>query len=349
MLNWFRRKPKEETRSSASGFTAEVMAAREAYISGTRGVAELTATVQSCVTLWEGGLSMADVKGTSLITRRVLSMAARSLALRGEAVFLIRDEGLIPCMDWDLSTRNAQPRAYRVNVPDTGGGTTITALAGEVMHFRVGSDPTAPYHGTAPLKRAQLSAGMLQAIETALGDVFENMPLGSQVLPMPEQPETDLEKVGRDFRGKRGRILLRESVNVGAAGGPTPQTDWKPADLSPDLAKTTSNESWRSAREGILSVFGVHPGLLNGMATGPLIREMQRHLAQWVLQPIAFQIADEATEKLSTPVTLDVMRPLQAFDTAGRARALAGIAEALSKAKEGGVDLGQAMELVDWD
>lgn len=55
ILDWFRR----EKRSTASGFTAEVMQMREAYISGRRGIAELTSTAQSCVSLWEGGMSMA--------------------------------------------------------------------------------------------------------------------------------------------------------------------------------------------------------------------------------------------------------------------------------------------------
>ena len=33
-----RQAPKVETRAAASGFTAEIMAARESYISGRRGV-----------------------------------------------------------------------------------------------------------------------------------------------------------------------------------------------------------------------------------------------------------------------------------------------------------------------
>ena len=82
------------------------LAAREAYISGTRGIGELTSTVQSCVTLWENGLSLADVSGTDLLDRRSLAMAARALALRGEVVFAITDDGLVAASDWDLSTRN---------------------------------------------------------------------------------------------------------------------------------------------------------------------------------------------------------------------------------------------------
>jgi hypothetical protein len=42
------------------------------------------------------------------------------------------------------------------------------------------------------------------------------------------------------------------------------------------------------------------------------------------------------------------MRPLQAFDVSGRARAMATIISALSDAKEAGVDPAAAMSLVDW-
>ena len=48
ILDLFRRRAEPvETRAAMSGFTAEIMAARESYISGRRGIAELTATVQT--------------------------------------------------------------------------------------------------------------------------------------------------------------------------------------------------------------------------------------------------------------------------------------------------------------
>src|SRR3546814_8109562 len=45
------------------------------------------------------------------------------------------------------------------------------------------------------------------------------------------------------------------------------------------------------------------------------------------------------------------MGPMQAFDAGGRARAMATIVEAMSRAKEAGLapgDLGAALRLVDW-
>ncbi len=343
----FKRKEQIETRSSGTGYTSQIMAARADYITGIDGVAELTGTVQGCVSLWEGGLSLADVEGTDLITSRDLALAGRSLALRGEALFLIRDEGLLPCTDWDLTTRNSKPKAYQVGLYETSGGRSVTALAAEVLHFRIGADVGLPFIGQSPLRRARLTAGLLNILESALSEVYANAPLGSSVIPFPEAPEQDMEALARGFRAFRGKTLVRESVNVTAAGGPAPQTDLKPSDVGPDLSKAMTKETLAAAKASIEMVYGVLPGLSNISTTGPMVRECQRHLAQWCLQPIAGMIAQEATEKLGSTVTLDVMRPLQAFDAGGRARAAMGIIQTLAAAKEAGIDPEIALNFID--
>lgn len=347
----FRRKEAVETRSSGSGYTAQVMAARQSYFSGAAGIGELTATVQSCVTLWENGMSYADVTGTDLLDRHSLALAGRALALRGECVFLITETGLIPAYDWDLKTRNGKPTAYRLTIPDVGGGRAETALAAEVLHFRHGSDVSTPYIGTAPLRRASVTAELLQAIETAMAEVYRDAPLGSMIVPFPEAPKTDMETLARGFRGKRGGVLIRESVNVSAAGGPAPQQDWKPNDLTPDLSKAMTKASLDAARDAICGVFGVLPGLMNSATTGPMVREAQRHLGGWTLQPLAMKMAEECTAKLGSPVMIDVMRPTQAYDVGGRARALQTIVEAMARAKElqlTPAEVNTAMTLVNW-
>lgn len=85
------------------------------------------------------------------------------------------------------------------------------------------------------------------------------------------------------------------------------------------------------------AVYGGLPALLNGSTTGPVVREAQRHLAQWALQPVAALIAQEAGAKLGQPVTIDLMQPLQAYDAGGRARALKGAVDAVAAAKAGGL------------
>lgn len=350
IMDIFRRKPEVETRSSGTGYTAQIIGARQAYIAGVSGVGELTATVSGCVSLWDGGLSLADVQGAPLLTRHAMAVCARSLALRGECVFLIGD-ALIPAVDWEVTTRHGVPRAYRLSLPEAGGNTTTTALAAEVLHFRVAPDPAAPWTGQAPLRRSSLTAGLLQTIEAGLAEVYGNAPMGSQVVPFPESQDVDLHELGRGFRGQRGRVLVRESVNVSAAGGPTPAQDWKPQDVTPDLRGMQPVEHLASARHAICNAFGVLPGLFVGEAQGPLVREAQRHLAQWTLQPLAMQMAEECAAKLGGPVMIDVMRPLQAFDSGNRARSAGAIISALAEAKAAGLDPAQvdmALSLVNW-
>ncbi len=128
-MRWPWSKPKEQERRS---FTALSMLARAETIGGSRGAAELTATAQACVSLWENALARADVSGTDMLSPRLLALIARSLALRGEFVAWLGGDGMTPASDWDLSTTLSTPRAYRLSLPDVGGGRSVTALAGEV-------------------------------------------------------------------------------------------------------------------------------------------------------------------------------------------------------------------------
>lgn len=327
---------KKKVEKRSGGFTAEVMQLREQWISGSRGIGELTATAQSCMSLWENGLNLATVTGTTMLDSSTMAMIGRSLALRGEALLLIRDR-LIPCSDWQISTRDGQPTAYRVSIAEASGGTSHTVLADEVLHVRIGADPVAPWLGQAPLRRASLTASMLNAVESALAEVFELAPLGSQVVPFPENPEVDNTAIQRSFRGQRGRVLLRESVAVTAAGGPGPTTDWKPQSLTPDLSTSLADKALECARSSICAAFGVLPCLFDQSVTGPAVREAQRHLAQWTLAPIAMLIAEEASRKLGTQISIDVVTPTGAVDHGGRARAFVAIVGALAQAKEAGL------------
>lgn len=347
-MDLFRRKP--ETRSSGVGYTAQLIGARASYISGTAGLGELTAAVQSCVSLWEGVLTLADVRGTDLLTRHTLALSARSLALRGEAVFLIRDK-LIPATDWDLSTIHGEPRAYRLNLPEVSGGRSETVLAGEVLHFRIGCSTATPWAGSAPLSRSQLSAQLLAEIETALRDVFRDAPIGSQIVPMPEGSADDMDAMRGAFKGKRGAALVVEGVAQSVGAGMHPQLGKSPDQLSPDLSRTMADKFLNEAKSAVYSAFGVLPGLQNPLTTGPMVREAQRHLAQIVLQPLAMIMAEEATAKLGGRVSMDVVRPSQAYDAGGKARALATMIGALAEAKEAGIDsptLQDAMSFIDW-
>ncbi|MCB1371519.1 MAG: phage portal protein [Rhodobacteraceae bacterium] len=349
MLRWLTRRRATETRSSGAGFTAAIMAARESYISGRSGLAELTATVQACASLWEGAFALADVTGTGLLDRRTMGLLARALAFRGEAVLLIRDR-LVPCSDWDVSTRNGTPRAYRLSIPEAGGGRSETVLAPEVLHVRLAADPVAPWTGQAPLRRASLSAQLLHEVEQALHETFRDAPIGSMIVPLDGGGGEALESVRGSLRGRRGGALVVEYLSQSIAGG-APVPGRGPDHLTPRLREAAVVETLEAARGAICTAFGVLPALLNATTTGPLVREAQRHLAGWTLQPIAALVAEEACAKLGAEIEIDVMRPLQAYDAGGRARALATTVQALAQAKEGGLapgDLAGAMALLSW-
>lgn len=351
LMELFRRKaPAIETRAVQPGYTASLMAAREAWISGASGLAEMTAAVQASVSLWEAGLSLSDVRGTDMLDRRTMALIARALALRGECLFLIRHQ-LIPCTDWDLSTRYGQPRAYRVGLPEIGGGRNETALAGEVLHFRIGCEAATPWAGSAPLSRARLSAGLLDQIITAMRDVFRDAPIGSQIIPVPEGSADDMAELRTAFKGRRGAALVIEGVAASTAAGMNPNIGKSPDQLSPDLSRTLADKLLSEAKGEIHAVFGILPGLVNPATTGPMVREAQRHLAQLVLQPIANLVAEEASDKLGGPVTIDVVRPMQAFDHGGKARALGAMLQAMATAKEAGLDgatVQDALTFIDW-
>jgi len=323
------------------------MAARQSYIAGTSDLAELTATVQACVSLWEGALAGADVEGTDYLDRRTMGVLARSLALRGEFVALITPDMLVPVSDWDLSTRNGVPTAYRVSINEAGGGRSDTVLAGEVLHVRIGADTVAPWTGTAPLRRAALSANLLHELESTLRDVYRDAPIGSQVLPLPDSSPSDMADMRAALRGRRGSTLVIEGVAQATAAGMNPQLGHKRDDLTPDLGRAQIVQSLAAAQGALAMAFGVLPAMLNPATTGPMIREAQRHLAQWTLEPISKLIAEEATAKLGGAVTIDVVRPLQAYDAGGKARAFSAMIGALAEAKAAGIDPAPVQYMLD--
>lgn len=343
---------KVEKRAAGSGYTAELIGLRSAYISGSRGAAELTATVETCVSLWSRAFAAADVLNAPMLDRRTMAMIARALALRGEALFIIDGDALLPCVDWAATTRNGRPLAYQATIADAGGGVTKTVLAGETLHFVLDADTSTPWAGTSPLRRARLTTDLLAAIESSLCEIFESAPIGSLVLPFPEAPEADMEALGRSFRGRRGKVLLRESVSVAAAGGPQPAADWRPQNLTPDLQPAMPIAALQAARASILSVYGVLPSWFDAAGQGPAIREAQRNLAAWHLQPVAEMVAEEASRKLGSDVSIDVLRPLQAFDQGGAARALGALVDAMARAKEANLPpeaLASAFRRLDWE
>ncbi|RCW77691.1 hypothetical protein [Paracoccus lutimaris] len=68
-------------------------------------------------------------------------------------------------------------------------------------------------------------------------------------------------------------------------------------------------------------------------------------------KPIVNLMAEEATEKLGAAVAIDVVRPMQAYDHGGKARAVSTMLQAMATAKEAGLDpatVKDALQFIDW-
>ena len=84
------------------------------------GLAELTATAQGCISLWENGFTLAAsaawrCSSTQHGPDRPIAGGARRERMADHA-------RLVPCSQWDLRTRYAVPVAYRISIPEAGGG-----------------------------------------------------------------------------------------------------------------------------------------------------------------------------------------------------------------------------------
>lgn len=343
----FGRKTEE---SRGAGYTSDIISARHQFFSGARGVAEATATVETCVSLWERAFATADVADSwrDIVSPSRLGLMGRSLATRGQFVALIDARGgeivLTPATDWDVSTRGGEPIAYRLSIPEAGGGHQVEALAGEVIDIRINTDPVTPWHGQSPLRKVQMTGDMLASIESGLQDVL-NSPWGAQIVPLPKlgaRQVTEIQEFVHRIRSRRGGFFSLESTQVMAGASQAPHGDFDRKNLSPDLRGMEIPAHWEAARNSIMGAYGIPPILFSAGAQSAALREAQRHAVLWTLAPIAKVASAELGRKLGdADLKLNLVTPLQAADSAGRARAVGVLNGA-------GVPLEEALKMVGW-
>ena len=340
---------KAEERQSG-GYTADIISARHQFFSGARSVAEATATVEACAALWERAFAVADVadRWRSIVSPGCLGLIARALAIRGQFVALIDARGgeiaLTPATDWDVSTRGGEPVAYRLQIPEAGGGHQVEALAGEVIDIAINRDVVTPWHGVSPLRKARISADLLASIESGLQDVLGS-PWGAQILPTPKlasKQVTEIQDFVHRIRSRAGGFFALESAQTMSGTAQSPHGDWDRKNLSPDIRGMELPGNWEAVRNSIMAAFGIPPILFSSMAQSAALREAQRHAVLWTLAPVAKVASSELGLKLGDPdLALDLVTPLQAADSAGRARAVNVLTSS-------GMSLNDALDLVGW-
>ena len=169
--------------------------------------------------------------------------------------------------------------------------------------------------------------------------------MGAMIVPLPKLGPKQVTEV-KDFvhriRSRRGGFFSLESTQVMAGPAQSPHGDWDRKNISPDLRGMELPAHWEAVRNSIMGAFGIPPILFSAMAQSAALREAQRHAVLWTLAPIAKVASSELGLKLGDPdLKLDLVTPLQAADSAGRARAVGVL-------KGAGVSLEEALKMVGW-
>ena len=196
---------------------------------------------------------------------------------------------------------------------------TRTVRASEVLHFKWACEPAMPWKGIGPLQAGSDTSKMLGRIESSAGDE-SNIPSGF-ILPVHATPQQGSE-IERTIEKSRAKLKVIANNIAGWAsaggtsrpGGGSGNPVWIGPTFTPgmiDLRKDTA-----------LSVFAACgiPSELASQGEGMSACEAWRRFLHGTLQPIADQIAVEASMKLGTEISISFDK-LLASDLSGRARA----------------------------
>ena len=288
MWNPFR--PRLETRAYTDALVSLLI--REASGSGApTGQAHATAAVEACAGLWAHAFAGARLDPeVAALDPFTLSTIARSLILDGESLWVIEVERgelrLLPAGEAVITGTSPDPDTwlYRVDLHAPNGSTTRTVPSAGIVHIRYSVDPSRPWRGVGPLKRAALDADLLSSIITRLKE--ESGAPVAHVIPSPADGQAaSTETLRSDLKAAKGGVVLAETMASGYGDkAASPLQDWAvrrigadPPEVLPKLASETG------AR--IQEACGVPSALLTASADGTAQREAlpQRRRAQATL------------------------------------------------------------------
>lgn len=268
-----------------------------------------------------------------MLTPDAMALIGRSLLLHGEfAGALTADGGLVPASSIDVFGNGVEPMEwrYRLFLPSPSGSEELVAPADSVLHVRIGSNRAAPWRGRSPLAGAMSDAELALATTRGLTDEARTRPL---------------KTFSVDPRDAAANPVTFEEITKWAdrvSEMPIGRPFFAPVSLrfneSHAAPAPTMDAMRRTSSEEIAGAAGVPVSLLRGDGDGAAAREGYRRLIRGTLEPLGRILAQEATLKLATPVSVD-FAPLRGSDTAMMARA----AEAFSRIE--GVSPSLALEL----
>lgn len=323
-----------ETRAAAQDlpYTSVQLANLSAQAIGAGDPLALGA-VETALGTWERVFSCFEPapmndRRTAGITAALLAQVGRSLALRGECVFVIEvDAGqvaLIPASSWDVRGP-ARPAAwvYRVDVIGPSGTETRLLPAAAVLHFRIGVDPRIPYRGRGPLQVAQATAGLAAGVERALAD--ETRFSAGRIAALDSVADNADAYAARLADGgiivASGPHPLAQQQTPGARFAPQRLGAEPPAALV-DLRQ--------QIKHGIYSMFGLAPSLYEAGGSGAR-RDVWQRVYATTFAPLSRQVADEIRAKLDAPAFQLRMSEARTPDLAQQARSTVLLATAVEK------------------
>ena len=338
------REEAADAQREARGFSdtlTGLLVARAAGGDAPTGSAHLTAAVEACAGMWARAFAAAVVEPeTDVLTPDMLAHIGRALIVSGESLhrIVVRNGAvrLIPSGQWEVvgDTPNPDGWRYKLQLDAPSSSRTVTAPSAAVLHCRYSVDASRPWQGVGPLTRAGLSADLLSALETRLGQ--EAGAPSAYVIPAPVDGQaTSTESLRSDVKAAKGGVVMAETMAAGygdAAGAP--QADWGQRRIGgepPDVFRALRSDVGRS----VAAACGVPEALIEE-ADGTAQREAWRRFVHGSVQPVARIVAREIAVKLDA-VAFD-FGSLYASDVVGRAAAF-------SRMVAGGMDVAQAAAL----
>lgn len=204
--------------------------------------------------------------------------------------------------------------------------------AEQILHVRWAGGDTPP--GEGPTMR------LLRGVERALAHEADQQT--AYLIPAPGDPESPTwEAVERALKRPRGRrALVSTMADGGGDRNSRPDQDWGQKRMGiepPEEVVQLRSE----AQAAVLGAIGFHPAFLNAAANGDALKEAQRYVLHFLLQPAALFLAEEIQAKLGVSPTLD-FSALRAADIRAKAQALGTMVGA-------GVELDEALSIAGLD
>ena len=284
---------------------------------------EFTAMVAAAAGLWGRTISGAEVspmgRRTRAVTPGFLSTCAHELAIRGEALYLIRVMGgavkLIPSSYHTVNgDDDPDDWTYVLNTQGPTGSPVVRVRAAEVVHVRYLPSNRRPWEGVSPLEAGGTTARLLAELEASLADEAGG-PRGSVVPVSVLRDETSQPRREQILSKLRGAVALFESnqfSNIAPGGGSQASggsADWAPRRFGPN-PPAGAVQLRKEAAADVAAAFGCSAGMLRGDGAGTGTREDWREFLSATARPLAGLIAAELAAKLDAPVTLD-LAPLE--------------------------------------